>query len=126
VEYAAGTAEMKLAVRDKWSDPEVTGDLHIQGGEIKIKDIPQKFTDMSGTISFAQGRIVTESLAGEMGGGMLSVSGWGQLSGVALQDFSVRTSVDNVSIRYPADLASTLSGDLYYDGDADEQTLRVT
>jgi autotransporter translocation and assembly factor TamB len=123
VEYAAGTAEMKLTLKDEWSNPEVAGALRIQGGEIKIKDIPQKFTALSGSISFAQGRIVTDSFAGEMGGGTLAVSGWAQLSGVALQDFSVKTSVDNVTVRYPEGLTSTLSGDLYYDGNADEQTL---
>ncbi len=123
VEYAAGTAEMKLTLKDEWNNPEVAGSLRIQGGEIKIKDIPQRFTALSGAITFAQGRIVTDSFAGEMGGGTLAVSGWAQLSGVALQDFSVKTSVDNVTVRYPEGLTSTLSGDLYYDGNADEQTL---
>jgi translocation and assembly module TamB len=123
VEHAAGTAEMKLTLRDEWSNPDVAGELHIRDGEVKIKDIPQKFTALSGTISFAQGRIVSESLAGGMGGGTLAVSGWAQLSGVALRNFSIKTSIDNVAVRYPEGLTSTLSGDLYYDGDDREQAL---
>jgi hypothetical protein len=123
VEHAAGTVDMKLTVRDDWSNPEAAGELRLRGGEIKMKDIPQKFTALNGTFSFAQGRIVTESLTGEMGGGTLGVSGWVQLSGFALRAFSVKTSVDNVTVRYPEGLISTLSGDLYYDGDPAEQTL---
>ena len=123
VEHAAGTAEIKLTVTDDWSNPDVVGELRIHNGELKIRDIPQKFTAMNGKISFSQGRIVTESLAGEMGAGTLAVSGWAQISGVTVQEFSVKTSIDNVTVRYPEGLTSTLSGDLYYDGDAIEQAL---
>ena len=38
-------------------------------------------------------------------------------------EFSTRAAFDNVTVRYPPGLVSTLSGDLYYDGDASEQTL---
>ncbi|MGE5174333.1 MAG: translocation/assembly module TamB domain-containing protein, partial [Betaproteobacteria bacterium] len=123
VEHAAGVAEMKLTVKDDWSNPDVTGELHIRNGEIKIQDIPQKFTALNGMIIFTQGRIVTDSLAGEMGGGILGVSGSAQLAGVTLRDFSVKTTFDNVTVRYPEGLTSTLSGSLYYDGDGKEQTL---
>jgi autotransporter translocation and assembly factor TamB len=58
-----------------------------------------------------------------MGAGAVAVSGWAQMSGVTLQEFSVKTAIDNVTVRYPEGLTSTLSGDLYYDGDAAEQAL---
>ena len=123
VEHAAGTAQMKLSVKNDWNNPDVAGELRIQGGEIKIQDIPQKFSALNGTITFTQGRVATESLAGEMGGGTLGVSGWAQLSGISLREFSVKTSVDNVTVRYPEGLTSTLSGNLYYEGDVKLQTL---
>ncbi len=123
VEHAAGTAELQLAVTDEWSNPNVAGELKIRGGEVKIKDIPQKFTAMNGNVRFSQGRIVVESFAAEMGGGTLDVSGWAQLSGIELQNFSLKTSVSNVTVRYPEGLTSTLTGNLYFDGDRKEQTL---
>jgi autotransporter translocation and assembly factor TamB len=46
-----------------------------------------------------------------------------QLSGFTLQDFSVKSAVDNVTVRYPEGLTSTLSGNLYYDGSAQIQSL---
>ena len=123
VEHAAGVAEVKLAIKDDWKNPDVTGELLLKNGEVKIKDIPQRFTALNSKIVFAQGRIVTDSLSGEMGGGTLNASGWVQLSGVALQQFSAKASVENATVRYPEGLASTLSGELYYDGDATEQYL---
>ncbi len=123
VEHAAGTALMKLTVKNDWNNPDVAGELRIQSGEVKIQDIPQKFSALNGTITFTQGRIATESFSGEMGGGTLGVSGWVQLSGISLREFSVKTSVDNVTVRYPEGLTSTLSGNLYYDGDVKLQTL---
>ncbi len=123
VEHATGSAEMKLTVKNDWTSPDVSGELRIQGGEIKIQDIPQKFSALNGTITFTKGRVATESLSGEMGGGTIGVSGWAQFSGTALHEFSIKTSVDSVTVRYPEGLTSTLSGDLYYDGDTKLQTL---
>jgi autotransporter translocation and assembly factor TamB len=123
IEHAAGTAQVKLTIKDEWDKPDVAGELLIQNGEIKVKDIPQKFMAMNGKITFNQGRIVTDSLKGEMGGGALSVSGWAQFAGLALQEFSTKATVDNVTVRYPEGLTSTLSGNLYYDGDTAEQAL---
>jgi hypothetical protein len=123
VEHAAGVAEVKLTIQAGWKNPDVTGELVLRDGEVKVKDIPQRFSSLNSKIVFAQGRILTDSLSGEMGGGTLSASGWVQLSGVALQQFSAKASVENATVRYPAGLTSTLSGDLYYDGDASEQYL---
>ncbi|MCK9418043.1 MAG: translocation/assembly module TamB domain-containing protein [Nitrospirae bacterium] len=123
VEHAAGVAEVKFGIKDTWKNPDITGELLLRNGEIKIKDIPQRFTALNSKIVFEQGRIVADSLSGEVGGGTLSASGWAQLSGLQLQDFSAKASVDNVTVRYPEGLTSTLSGELYYDGDASEQSL---
>ena len=114
---------MKLTVTDEWSNPDVAGELRIRDGEIKFSDIHQKFTALNGTIIFTQGRIVTESLTGEMGGGSLAASGWVQLSGITVGDFSIKTAVDNVTVRYPEGLTSTLSGDLYFDGGTQGRSL---
>jgi autotransporter translocation and assembly factor TamB len=123
VEHGDGTAEVRLTVKDEWKNPDVAGELHVTNGEIKVKDIPQKFSALTGKLTFGQSRVVVDSLAGEVGGGALSASGWAQLAGLALKDFSLKTSFDNVMVRYPEGLASTLSGDLYYDGNASEQSL---
>ncbi len=123
VEYASGVAEVKFGIRDDWKNPDMTGELLLRNGEVKIKDIPQRFSALNSKIVFEQGRIVTDSLSGEVGGGTLSASGWAQLSGVKLRAFSAKTSVENVTVRYPEGLVSTLSGELYYDGDASEQSL---
>jgi len=123
VEHAAGFSEIKLEMKGDWEKPDVAGELVLRNGELKIKDIPQRFTALNSKIIFSQGRFVTDSLSGEMGGGTLRASGWAQLSGTALQEFSAKASVENMTVRYPEGLSSTLSGELYYDGDASEQSL---
>jgi hypothetical protein len=123
VEHADGTAEVKLTVRDAWKKPDVAGELRINNGEIKIQDVPQKFSALQGKLTFSQDRLVFDSLTGEVGGGALRSSGWVQLAGLALRDFSMKASFENATVRYPEGLTSTLSGDLYYDGDASGQSL---
>jgi autotransporter translocation and assembly factor TamB len=123
VEYADGVAEVKLTLQDEWKNPDVTGELRLKNGEIKIKDIHQKFSALAGKISFDKSRIVADSLTGEMGGGTLHMSGWVQLKEFALQDFSAKVSFENVTVRYPEGLTSTLAGVLNYDGDASEQSI---
>lgn len=123
VEHGDGTASVRLSVGGEWSNPEVGGELTIKDGQIKIRDIPQKFTALNGSINFSQDRIVTEGLSGEVGGGSLAITGNAQLDGSALVDFSARAAIENVTVRYPAGLVATVGGALYYDGDADSQTL---
>ncbi len=123
IEYAAGVAEVKFGIKTDGKSSDLTGELLLRNGEMKIKDIPQRFTALNSKIVFEHGRVVTDSLSGEMGGGTLNASGWVQLSGFKLQSFSAKTSVDNVTVRYPEGLNSTLSGDLFYDGDDSEQSL---
>jgi translocation and assembly module TamB len=123
VEHADGVAEVKLTVQDEWKNPDVTGELSLRNGEIKIKDVPQKFSSLTGKINFNQSRIVADSLTGEMGGGTIGMSGWAQLAELAIQDFSAKAAFESVTVRYPEGLTSTLSGALNYDGDASEQSL---
>jgi translocation and assembly module TamB len=123
VEHAGGTADIKLTIKDDWKNPDLAGELRIQSGEIKMQDIPQRFTALNGRVVLSQGRVVVDSLSGGMGGGTLNISGSTQLDGTSLQDFSIKAAVDSVTVRYPEGLTSTLSGNLYYDGDRSEQTL---
>jgi hypothetical protein len=123
VEYADGVAYVKLTVQNEWKNPDVAGDLNLKNGEIKIKDVHQKFSSLEGKISFNQSRIVADSLTGEMGGGTLRMSGWVQLAKHALQDFSAKASFGNVTVHYPEGFTSSLSGELNYDGDASEQSI---
>jgi translocation and assembly module TamB len=123
VEFADGVAEVKLTVQDEWKNPDVNGVLRLKNGEIKIKDVHQKFSSLNGKISFNQNRIVADSLTGEMGGGTLRMTGWVQLAEFSLQDFSAKASFENVTVRYPEGLTATLSGALNYDGNASEQNL---
>nr|MDA8101039.1 translocation/assembly module TamB domain-containing protein [Nitrospiraceae bacterium] len=123
IEHGDGTAALKLTVKEAWSNPDVAGDLTLNNGLIKIKDIPQKFSNLSGTITFDRNRIVTEGVSGEFGGGTITASGSARLEGTTLLDFSTRMVFDNVTVRYPAGLTATLGGTLYYDGDPARQAL---
>ncbi len=123
LEYSNGTADLKLSITDEWKAPEFSGELTVRNGELKVKDIPQKFSSLNGRVLFDQSRVVVDSLTGEFGGGTLKASGKAQFAGIILQDFSTRMNFENVTVRYPEGLTSTLSGDLFYDGDKAEQSL---
>jgi hypothetical protein len=64
--------------------------MRLEHGEIKIKDIPQKFSDLNGTVDFNQERIVIDSLTGDVGGGGMKLSGWAQLARFVPGEFSTR------------------------------------
>ncbi len=123
IEHADGIAEVKLTVRDEWKNPEVTGELLVRNGEVKIRDIPQKLSGLKGRLTFDRSRLVVDSVNGDFGGGMVNATGWAQLDGFALRDFSTTAAFENVTVRYPEGLTSTFSGSLYYDGDLSEQSL---
>lgn len=123
IEHGDGTALVKLTVSDEWSNPEVAGEFYVKDGQIKIKDIPQKFTALTGTINFDRNRVFTEGIRGEVGGGGITVTGSAQLQGSALMEFSSKAVIENITVRYPTGMTATLGGALYYDGDPSSQTL---
>jgi len=123
IEHSDGNAAVRLTVRETWDKPELAGELRLENGELKIKDIPQKFSALNGALDFSQERIVIDSLAGEVGGGAMKLSGRMELARFLPGEFSTKVAFDNVTVRYPPGLVSTLSGELYYDGDASEQDL---
>ncbi len=123
IEHGDGNALVKLSISDEWSNPEIAGELLIKDGQIKIRDIPQKFTALNGTINFDRNRVFTEGIRGEVGGGGITVTGSAQLKGSELVDFSAKAVIEYVTVRYPQGMTATLGGSLYYDGDPSSQTL---
>ncbi len=123
LEYTNGTAEMKLTVQDSWENPDLSGELLVRNGEIKMRDIPQKFSALNGRLTFDRTRVIIESLSGEVGGGTLRASGNAELKGMNIQSFSTHVGFENVTVHFPEGMTSTLSGDLSYNGDANEQSL---
>ncbi len=123
LEYTNGTAEVKLNVKDSWQNPDITGELLVSNGEIKVRDIPQKFSQLNGKLTFDRKRMVIDTLSGSVGGGTLEASGKAQLSGLSLENLSTRVSFEDVTVHYPEGLASTLSGVLTFDSDGSDQYL---
>ena len=123
VEHGDGTATVRLAVSDTWQNPTVDGRVTVRNGMLKVLDIPQKFTDMNGTILFDRDRVLTEGISAQAGGGRVTLIGSAQLRDAALLDFSARAVIEDVTVRYPPGLTATLAGTLYYDGDLTKQSL---
>ena len=123
LEYSDGAAEVKLTVRDDWENPDVAGELTIRNGEVKIRDIPQRFSSLNGKLTFDRQRMAVDRFTGQIGGGTLTASGNAELEGIGIRDFSTRVVFENVTVKYPEGLTSTLSGDLSYDGNTAEQSL---
>ncbi len=123
IEHGDGIATTNVRITDAWSDPNISGELTIRNGIVKVRDIPQRFSGLTGTISFDRNRVVTEGLRGDFGGGTISVDGTVQLKNLKLVDFTSKTLMDNVTFRYPPGLTATVGGTLFYDGNAASQTL---
>ena len=123
IEHGDGFAVANISLRGSWAEPDITGEATVQNGLLKIRDFPQRFTGISGTVKFDRDRIATENLHGEFGGGTISVAGTAQLKNLKLVDFSSKVKIENITVRYPVGFTATLGGELYYDGDASQQML---
>lgn len=123
VEHSAGVVDASLSVTSGWDNPEVSGRLSIKGGEVRIKDIPQKFANLSGTVEFDREGIVTHGISGAVGGGAMRLAGYARLAGLSLKDFSVKMAFRDVTVRHPIGLTATMTGELSYDGDPGAQIL---
>lgn len=123
IERSDGMIDLNLTAGESWTAPEISGELVVRDGMLKMRDIPQTFTAISGTVSLSEGRVLVDSVRSQFGGGSIEANGWTQLDGMKLRDISLHAIGKGITVRYPEGVVSNVSGDLYYEGNASEQQL---
>ena len=108
---AKGKAILAGNITGALDDPQVTGRLELQGASLYLGDVTTGVDSANGVVSFDRNRATIQSLTAEVGGGKVAFGGFIGFSR-GLLVYRVQASADQVRIRYPEGVSTTLNAQL--------------
>ena len=100
-----------------WEDPQVSGQLTLADGAIRLRELPVAIAEVNGSLTLAGNEITLESLTGTIGGGTVALRGGATLSGTELGNVDISIEGDAVGLEYPPGLRSRLDLDFSLRGE---------
>jgi translocation and assembly module TamB len=119
---ASGGATVNASVRGTMQDPQVTGRVELKGASFNVTDIPNGLDNANGTIIFDQRRATIERLTAETGGGKIALAGFVGF-GAPEMSYRLQARADDVRIRYPEGVSTTVSSTLSLTGSSSKSIL---
>ena len=113
---SAGVADLNLAIGGTMERPAMSGRLEVHNGSIAYIDFPNGLSDINGTLTFNEDRLLVEQLTARTGGALLQFGGF--LTFSPAQGFGVNLSASghDIRLRYPEGLSSTADAALTLTG----------
>ncbi len=112
---AQGNAVVDTTVTGALNDPQVNGRLELRGASLYLGDLITGVDNANGLVTFDRGRATIQRLTAEVGGGRVAFGGFiGFNSGLLL--YRVQASADQVRIRYPEGVSTTMNAQLNLTG----------
>jgi hypothetical protein len=108
----AGRAELSAAVDGPLYEPVFSGSATISNGRIRHFSLPNALDAINGTIHFDSRGITLDDVTASLGGGRVQFGGHVGLAGYLPGDLSVILRGEDMHLRYPAGVRSTVDADL--------------
>jgi translocation and assembly module TamB len=121
--HARGRLTVEASVGGTVSAPTLVGAARVDGGEIRAGGLPLTLHALEGPLSFSQNRVMLDGLTGVLGSGRIVLDGEVALQRLLPERLHVHARVDDVRLRIPEDLHTTVAGDLHLIGPPDALTL---
>jgi translocation and assembly module TamB len=118
---ASGTAAVNASVRGTRQDPQLTGRMELKAASFYLVDVPNGLDNANGIILFDKRRATIERLTAETGGGTITVAGFIGFGGE--MSYRLQARADNVRIRYPEGVSTTVSSTLSMTGSPSKSIL---
>jgi translocation and assembly module TamB len=112
---ASGISVLDASLRGPLANPGIYGRLLLKNASVSITGVPNGIDQADGVIYFDRNRATIERLTAQTGGGKLSLGGFIGFGGPELV-YRVQASADQVRIRYPEGVSTTLNATLNLSG----------
>jgi len=122
---ASGKSTVDASIRGSLSRPQITGRLEFTGASFYLSDAPNGIEKASGVIFFTQERATIQKLTAETGGGKLSLGGF-LVFGTEQVIYQLLATANQVRIRYPEGISTTINASLQLTGTSVNSTLSGT
>ena len=120
---STGDVVLKAVVSGNLDDPSVTGSLAVENGRIRHFAAPHALESLSGAIAFDTRGVTLDGLTARLGGGPVQFGGRIEKVGYLPGRLEVTMSGQNMRVRYPEGMQSTLDADLTLQGTLDDMRL---
>jgi translocation and assembly module TamB len=105
------------------ANPTISGNANIANGSLGREGVYTTLAALKGDVRFNENRVTFDNLEGRVGGGTIRFRGSGLIQNSRIEGLNVRADVDQVRMRYPAGLRSSVTGSLLLRGTSDMPSL---
>ncbi len=119
----AGRATLTAAIDGPMYEPVFSGSAVIAGGRLRHFSLPNALDDINGAIRFDSRGIRLDDITATMGGGRVQFGGRVALDGYLPGDLNVTVRGEDMHLRYPEGIRSTVDADLSLRGNVQALTL---
>lgn len=121
---SSGTSTLDARIRGTFDNPQVDGRMQFNNASFYLRDVPNGFDKVNGTILFDRTRASIETLTAESGGGNVSLTGYIGF-GTELS-YQLAAQVSQVRVRYPEGISSQSNASLTLAGTSRKSLLSGT
>ncbi|HUR34616.1 MAG TPA: translocation/assembly module TamB domain-containing protein [Vicinamibacterales bacterium] len=122
----AGRATLTAAIDGPLYEPEFSGSAVINDGRVRHFSLPNSLDGINGAIRFDSRGIRLDDITATMGGGRVQFGGRVALDGYLPGDLNVTVRGEDMHLRYPEGIRSTVDADLALRGNVQALTLGGT
>ncbi|HEY1241009.1 MAG TPA: translocation/assembly module TamB domain-containing protein [Bryobacteraceae bacterium] len=108
---STGTVTLNAAVGGTRAKPSVRGQLQLKDASFNLLEVPNGVSNANGTVAFNGSEAVIQNITAQSGGGKLTLSGNVGYGGPQM-NFRVQARADQVHVRYPQTLTTTISANI--------------
>jgi len=108
---SAGTVTLNAAVGGTRAKPSVNGQLQLKDASFNMLEVPNGVSNANGTVAFSGSQAIIQNITAQSGGGKITLSG-NVGYGSPQMNFRVQARADQVHIRYPQTLTTTVSANI--------------
>ncbi|MBI5694547.1 MAG: translocation/assembly module TamB domain-containing protein, partial [Nitrospirae bacterium] len=123
VDYVDGKLQADLGVSGSYDNPSLSGRIKVVNAGFKLKGFPQRFDRINGTAVLAGGEVTLSDFTAELGGGKVTASGKAGLNGFSVASYTVAIGADDVRLKYPEELLSTVDAGIILEGAGDRHDI---
>lgn len=105
------------------SKPTISGNANITKGSLGREGVYTTLSEFGGDVFFVENRVNFNNLEGRVGGGVVRLRGTALLQNSRIEGLNVLIDPEQVRLRYPAGLRSSVTGSLLLRGTSDEPSL---
>lgn len=119
---SSGAATINASLRGTRQEPQLSGKMELKDASFHVTDLPNGLDNANGVILFDRRRATIEKLTAETGGGTVTLGGFVGYGSPELT-YQLQARTDNVRIRYPEGVSTTVSSTLNMTGSSSKSLL---